>query len=235
MHAWACRKLNRTWRWSILWGSLLFQVCCFAQAAECRVETVSAAPPKSAEGLARALAAEALKVRLDDETWCELWAARSWACLPEAERPGPTENVLYPLRPGSFLGVMRLATTCYDLRDQEIPAGTYTLRYGVQPDIEAHKGSHDSRDFVILVSCETDKSAEPLADAAKLLELSAGSIGTMHPTFLPLLKPGQPDGRPAVERDQRDPNGWVLRVPSRDTVGKPMTLELILPHTKPGG
>jgi hypothetical protein len=204
------------------------------RAADCALDAVSGAPPGIAASIAGELVDRHLVLRLDEADFCELWVAKAWKRRAENQDTSSLTSVLYPLEAGSLIGAIRLARTCYDLRDQEIPAGVYTLRYAVQPDIEAHQESHESRDFLLLVAANSDKSPEPIADQDKLIGMSAESIGCLHPAFLPLLKVASPGVNQSVRRDERDPDGWVLEIHGKDDAGKSMPMELILLRAKLG-
>ncbi|MGD9723757.1 MAG: hypothetical protein AB7O59_04600 [Pirellulales bacterium] len=223
-------------RWHTLLLALTFvgmQLSTLA-AAECRLEIVDGLPEHVDPSIVKELATCHVKIRMDDDDFFEIWTAKAWQVRDKASSPENPVSILYPLQPGSLLGVVRVAHTCYDLRDQEIPAGVYTVRYSVQPDIEAHKDSHESRDFLLLVASNVDKSPELIADQDKLIGKSAESIGSMHPAFLPLLKPLKPDQDASIRRDPRDPEGWVLQVHDKDEAGKKIAMEIIMLHAKLG-
>jgi len=206
-----------------------------SRAADCQLDKVGGAPPGVAAGIVKQLVLSHVRLRIDNADFCEIWVAKAWKRRAENQGASSPSSVLYPIEPGSLVGAIRVAHLCYDLRDQEIPAGVYTLRYAVQPDIEAHKDSHESRDFLLLVAASVDKSQEPIADQDKLIGKSADSIGSMHPAFLPLLKVDKPGDAPAVHRDPRDPDGWLLQVRGNDQQGTSVPMEVILLHAKIGG
>jgi len=205
------------------------------RAADCQLDTVGGAPPGIAASIVNQLVLSHVRLRIDNADFCEIWVAKAWKRRAENQGASSPSSVLYPLEPGSLVGAIRLAHTCYGLRDQEIPAGVYTLRYAVQPDIEAHKDSHESRDFLLLVAANSDKSPEPIADQDKLIGESADSIGSMHPAFLPLLKAAKADTGQSIRSDPRDPDGWLLRMDGKDQTGKGLPMEVILLHAKLGG
>jgi hypothetical protein len=51
---------------------------------------------------------------------------------------------------GEFLGTIRIHKAFRDYRGNEIPPGTYALRYGVQPLMKDHAGTSKWRDFAIV-------------------------------------------------------------------------------------
>src|SRR6478736_994933 len=68
----------------------------------------------------------------------EMWLAKEWPLAADAQTSG---DVLYPLTPGQLIGVARYPQNGGDFRDQQIPAGVYTVRYGQQPVDGAHVGT----------------------------------------------------------------------------------------------
>lgn len=204
-------------------------------AVECHLEKADGLPAELAPAISKELNAAHIKLRLDSDDFCELWLAKTWKCRVEAAGASSPASVSLPMEAGSLVGAIRLAHACYDLRDQEIPAGVYTLRYAIQPDIEAHKDSHECRDFVLLVAASSDKSLERIADQDKVIAMSADSIVSTHPAFLPLLPVAKPGNGPSVRRDPRDSSGWLLQVHGKDDAGKTMSIEFILLHAKTGG
>ena len=138
------------------------------------------------------------------------------------------------------MGAIQLHRACVDLRDEEIPAGVYTLRYAVQPETDDHAGSHDSRDFLLLLLPGDDTSPALISEHEQLHNLSMATRATAgqgeHPCFLPLSKPGGPDREVSVRRDDGDPDSWLLLINGKDETGKKIAMEMILPYlTKPGG
>src|SRR5262249_14460764 len=134
----------------------------------------------------------------------------------------------YQLQSGSLVGAVKLTRTLFDLRDQEIPAGVYTLRYAVQPEVEAHRDSHESRDFLLLLASDVDKSPAPGPKLDDMIAQSAESIQTMHAAFMPLVKPADKERAKNVRRDERDENGWILMTSGQDDAGKSVPMDIIL-------
>ena len=213
-------------------GGLIASLVCIAgvalPAAEYKVELVEGAVQGVDPVIAKLLSARHIKVRLEDEELCEIWLTKSWQTHDTSKQPASNPPIDYRLLPGSLVGVIKVSRTLFDLRDQEIPAGVYTLRYAVQPQFEAHRDSHESRDFLLLLSPEVDKSPEPVAKADKMIADSAESIQSMHPAFMPLVKPAENDRSKNVRRDERDENGWILMVTGSDESGKKIPLDMIL-------
>lgn len=213
------------------------------QAVECTAEMVEGLPEGVDESITKLLEPKHIKLTLaDDQELCQIWTTKTWMPITDeavkklAAPPAEGEEdaaanaapVTYKIQPGSLVGVIQIAATALDLRQQEIPAGTYTLRYAVQPTFEAHRDTHDTRDFLLLISPEKDASPEVRADADELIGWSADSVGAPHPAFLPLVKPAEGNAKSPLRPDERDPEGWVLHLEGKTADGKPAAMDLIV-------
>lgn len=89
----------------------------------------------------------------------------------------------------SLVGVLKSYDRGADYRDNAIPAGTWVLRYGLQPQDGNHLGTAPSRDFLVLTNFEHDPDPAPLASMKALEELAMAASPSDHPTVLYLLRP----------------------------------------------
>jgi hypothetical protein len=138
----------------------------------------------------------------------DLWLRKG---VPASAKPsGPKGAVLFPiLSEGELLGAIRFPKEGHDYRDQSIPAGSYTLRYGLQPINGDHLGVSPYRDFVLLVASAKDTSVASLPQK-KLENQSAEAAGSSHPAVLMLLPaPSDAQADPAMVHDE-EKNTWGL-------------------------
>jgi hypothetical protein len=63
---------------------------------------------------------------------------------------GTTRTNFSGLGDGKIVGVVRLHKVWRDYRDRDVPAGTYLLRYRIQPILKDHAGTSEWRDFLTL-------------------------------------------------------------------------------------
>jgi hypothetical protein len=204
---------------------VLSLVCGAAAAAEHRVEPLkSAAPP---EGLSPEIASQlspmGYKVMSGNRTVCEIWPAKQWDTNADF---APSTTVLYPLKQGTLVGAIRFARKGHDFRDQEIPAGVYTLRYANQPVDGNHVGTFDTRDFLLMVPASKDMSPAAIAEM-DLFTASADSAESTHPAIMPLVKAAEGDEQPAM-RHLEEHDWWTLRLAGNDKAGGKVVLELIV-------
>ena len=203
----------------MLWGQLALA------ADEYRIETFEDGPP------ADDLAAEVVEkleptgfkvVNEDGKSVAEIWLAKE---LAVKEGFAPTLSVLYPLEPGSLVGALTFPRKGADFRGQEIPRGTYTLRYGQQPVDGNHIGTFDTRDFLLLLPAEADRdpATKPGTD---FFVTSAEAAESTHPAIMPLLKPSE--GEAPAMRHIEEPEWWAARLTGN---GGKVPLELIVVGT----
>ena len=109
---------------------------------------------------------------------------------------------------GALVGLAQFPDKGSDYREQHIPAGIYTLRYGLHPEDGDHMGAAPSRDFVLLTPASADTEASKNYGFDDLVELSY-KVGNSHPTIARAETAGG-DGSPNIW--QNDLEHWVVDV-----------------------
>jgi hypothetical protein len=171
------------------------QLSAALNAQEYRAEKLSEPPPADALApeLVQTLETSGVRVFKGQTPLVDLWLRKEW---PAKAGFQPSSAVLYPFEMGDLLGVARYKSRASDFRQQEIPAGVYTVRYAQQPEDGNHLGTSDTRDFLLLIPATADRQAAKLAPP-KLFEASAKAAGTTHPTMLSML-PSATGETPAI-------------------------------------
>jgi hypothetical protein len=215
----------------------VFGLCCLALTLplagawgqEYKVEMLDSAAP--AEGLPAEIAALLAStgftlVKGESRTVCEIWPCKVWPVAADVKTGG---DVIYPLTPGMLVGVARYPRKASDFRDQDVPGGLYTLRYGQQPVDGAHVGTSPTRDFLVLSPVEKDQSPA-VVDYKTLVALGKETSGASHPAILSLQRPGDSSEALTVREDAE--KEWVIvRFTGQTKVGeamKPLALEVVL-------
>ncbi len=166
--------------------------------AKYSIKTSEAAPPK-------ALSAEMSKlfssqcVQLQDakgDTILEVWFRKE---VPAKATEAQVKNGLtYKEVPiSTVLAAIRVPKTFTDYRKQEIAAGTYTLRFGVQPDVGDHMGTTPHPEFALLSPAAKDKDAEAI-EMRTLIKLSSGATNGDHPGVMLLFPHAAKDDGPTI-------------------------------------
>jgi hypothetical protein len=198
----------------------------FASAADYSVEAIDAPPPDDVQAeIAEKLSSSGFKVVSGQgRVLCEVWPAKAW---PAVEDFKPTGAVNYPFKVGELLGTIRFARNGADFRGQKIRKGTYTMRYGLQPEDGNHVGTSDTRDFVVLLPAADDATAAPLEKEA-LFEKSSKATGTPHPAVFSLL-PADKNAKelPRMVRDENT-DLWAVDFAGKANGKKELVVELVV-------
>lgn len=209
-------------------AALLALPCLASSAAadDYNVESLKSAPPADDlnPAIAEKLSSGGFKVlTAQGRALCDVWLAKSWTTAADFK---PTGAVNYPFEFGELLGVIRFARSSGDFRGQKIKKGTYTMRYGQQPQDGNHVGTSDTRDFIVLVPAADDGDPKPV-EKEKLFKESTGASGTAHPAILSLLPAGGTKDLPQmVHHEAREL--WAVDFAGKSDAGKPVVVELVV-------
>jgi hypothetical protein len=174
-------------------------------AADFSVESAGPAPSEGVpEAVAGLLNAEGVRVKgPDGKTVAEVWGRKA---AFEGD-PASGFGIRFDSIPeGALVGLVRFPDNGSDYREQRIPAGVYTLRYGLHPENGDHMGVAPSRDFVLLTPASADTEATRNYGFDDMVDLSY-KVGNSHPTVMRAVLPDG-DGSPSVWED--DLEQWVV-------------------------
>ena len=161
------------------------------------VSVTKADPPGAvAKDIRAALDPMAVVLKEDGAARLTLWFR---ADLPSGATADQVANGLTyrELGEGTLVGVVQFEKAFTDFRKQDIPAGVYTLRLAVQPDIGDHKETAPHQDFCLLVPAEGDTSPESL-EVKELIPLSRKGTGADHPAVVLLFPHYGKDAEPKL-------------------------------------
>lgn len=195
---------------------------------DAKVEKVDApvAVGQLAPEVAALLNPTGFKISKGGQALCEVWLAKEWPIAGEATT---SPEILYPLTLGQLIGVVKYAKKANDFRDQEIPAGVYTIRYAQQPVDGAHVGTSPTRDFFALLPAAKDRDPKTL-DYKTLTTISKETAGTAHPAILSLQKAAA-SGEPLSIRHDSEKDWTIVRFVGKAKQGgavKDLPIELVV-------
>ena len=195
-------------------------------AASYRVEALNEPPPSDelSPSIAATLSATGLRViRGTKTTFCDIWLCKEWAAKSDFKA---TNEILYPFTPGQLMGVARFSRKAADFRDQDVDKGIYTLRYAQQPVDGAHVGTSLTRDFLLLVNAEKDRSADIL-EYKKLVAESAEAAQSSHHALFSMQRVADKVKRPSM-RHNEDHDWWIVGFDGKLKGGKSLNVELVI-------
>ena len=210
---------------------LLVLLCTVSiKAADYTIEVLKEGPP--ADELAKEIADEiadtgyAVK-RSETSTLCNIWFCKEWKAAADFK---PSAAVLYPFTPGQLIGVVEYKRRGEDFREQDLNRGVYTLRYALQPVDGNHVGTSATRDFLLVVTAENDKSPEAM-DIRELYTASSEAAESSHPGLLLMQEvPADADtSKPSIK--QNDDEWWIARLigqVSADGKTKSLAIDLVV-------
>lgn len=186
-----------------------------AQAADnYAVEPLDSQPAALPDWLSPLLMSRGHRVTLDGEPLLDFWFRST---LPTGEPTAELGIAYGQLAQGLLVGLVHLHAPWTDYRKQNIAAGSYTLRYGVQPADGDHTGQTYFRDFLMLVPLDRDVFVENGApELEPVVEASKAAASTEHPAVMALYEIYEPTARTQIiENDFEEP---VLAVPLAELV-----------------
>ena len=159
----------------------------------------------------RLLETKALTVRNGDATVMRVWFRK---VIPVQAPPTSEkrEASYLDIAEGTFVGALEFPRVFVDYRRQRLPAGVYTLRYAVQPDIGEHTDTSPHREFLLLTAAADDPGTERM-EPKRLIGMSRKiNVGT-HPAVLLLWPIMDRDANGSIIDERND----VLAVAVRQT------------------
>ena len=174
-------------------------------------ESGTPAPDAVPEATRQMIAPEGVTVKAGDIAVVSFWMRST----PFEGEPAGGFGVRFDNVPeGAFLGVLEFPERGSDYREQAVPAGIYTIRFGLHPEDGNHMGVAPSRDFALLSPVDKDLEVAKNFDFDGIVELSA-QVGNPHPTVARLELPEGDAGPHLWENDYEH---WVLDLAVADTV-----------------
>jgi hypothetical protein len=156
---------------------------------------------KLAEPVRKLLDEQALVVRDGERVIMRIWFRRE---IPVKATEEQIKNGLTyrEIPEGTLVGALEFPAQFTDYRKQALPAGIYTLRFAIQPDIGDHTGTAPHPEFCLICPADEDKAIEEI-EKKKLIELSSKVNEGRHPAVL-LLWPDndKDDGVKVIDKGE---------------------------------
>jgi len=183
-------------------------------AAELTLKTTSKEPPKELDAAIRAkLQTKAVQLLDGDKPAYEFWFSSE---IPIQSKPASTAKALDSVKEATLLGAVSIPTTRRDYRDDELPAGIYTMRFVLQPQDGDHLGTAEYLYFAVLVSSKLDTKPDGITDFKPLVKASAKSGSGDHPVILS-LRPASSEASetPTVNEPAPEHKSVRVKVPAK--------------------
>jgi len=178
-------EMQFRWTASVLSGlALLLFSARFTGAAEFTLKAVDKEPPQEIDASIRSrLQTRTVQLLDGEKPACEFWFS---AEIPLQAKPASTTKALDAVKQAALLGVVSVASDKRDYRDDELPAGVYTMRFALQPQDGNHLGTSEFSYYAVLVPAKLDTKPDGIADYKALVKASSKETATDHPVILSL-------------------------------------------------
>lgn len=185
-----------------------------ANAADFAVKVTDQAPPKElAEVLRPVLQAKATQVLKGDQPAFEFWFAKQ---IPLKSKPASLGKALDSLAPATLLGAVSVAAATRDYRDDELPAGVYTMRFALQPQDGDHSGTTDYTYFAVLTPATLDTAPDAITTYKALVKASGKGTSSNHPHVMSLRPASsEPGEQPQIKEPAPEHRSLLLKLPAR--------------------
>ncbi len=177
--------------WLVLAAAISVSLGSGTNAADLSVKVADKPPPQQiSESIRKALQPKVVQV-LDGETpLFEFWFS---AEVPLKSKPASIDKALDALRETTLLGAAAVGNGQRDYKDNEIAAGVYTLRYGLQPQDGDHLGTAEYPNFAVLIPARSDTAFDGITTFKAMAKASGKETASGHPMVLS-LRPVSADG-----------------------------------------
>src|SRR3954470_15398456 len=140
-------------------------------------------PAQVGNSIRAVLQSKAIKLVSNDKPMLELWLRQE---LPLKSKPSSTDS-LAAIPETTLVGVIAIqGTGLQDYKGNDIPAGTYTARFGLQPQDGDHLGTAEFSTFLVLIPADSDKELGGIDKFKPMVKASGKVTPSGHPAILSL-------------------------------------------------
>jgi len=165
-------------------------------------------PPELAPGIREKLQAKAIQLLDGANPALEFWLVSE---LPLQSKPESTAKALDSVKQATLLGAVSVSKARHDYRDDDLAAGVYTMRFGLQPQDGNHLGTAEFPYFAVLIQAKLDTSPAGITDYKKMVKTSSKDRSSEHPMILS-LRPASSEAGEAPKLKSPAPDHKSVRV-----------------------
>lgn len=187
--------------------------------ADLAVKTADKPAPKEiGESMRGVLSAKAIQLASGDKATLEFWFRQE---VPLKARPASAKEALGAIAETTFLGVVSVSEgSLRDYKDNEIPKGLYTARFGLQPKDGDHLGTAEFDYFLILIAAADDKELNGLDKYKPMVKASGKSTASGHPLVVSLRPSETTAGAPALSEPLAEHKSVRVKLPAKPAGGE---------------
>lgn len=149
------------------------------------------APKEIGESIRAVLQPKAIQLMQAGKPALEIWWRQE---VPLKAKPASANEALMAITETALVGVVVVNdASLRDYKDNEVPKGTYTMRFELQPKDGDHLGTAEFDSFVVLTDVQNDKELNGLNTFKALTKASGKSTSSGHPLVVS-LRPAPAEG-----------------------------------------
>src|SRR5205814_5405106 len=165
---------------SLLLGiAVSVQLTSHSQAADFSVKVADKEPPgQIAESIRKMLQPKDVKLLNGDAPVFEFWFGSDVALK---SKPGSADKALGSIQETTLLGAVSVGNGQRDYKDNEIAAGVYTMRFGLQPQDGDHLGTAEYPYFAVLIPAKNETQLDGLTTFKAMATASGKDTASAPP------------------------------------------------------
>ena len=201
-----------------LWAAALF-IGAHVSAADFALKTADKPAPKEiGDSIRGALQSKAIQLVQGDKPALEIWFRQE---VPLKSKPSSASEALGAVGETTLMGAVAVNdTSLRDYKDNEIPKGIYTARFGLQPKDGDHLGTAEFDYFLVLIAAENDKDLNGLDKFKPMVKASGKSTSSGHPLVVS-LRPASGDGTmPSLTDPVAEHKAIRVKLPAKTSGGE---------------
>src|SRR5438093_4160389 len=201
-------------RLALLGAALMVLFAVESNAADVSVKVADKEPPKQiAESIRKTLQPTAVQLLHGDTPAFEFWFGSE---IPLKSKPGSAEKALDAFQETTLLGAVAVGSGQRDYKDNDIAAGLYTMRFGLQPQDGDHLGTAEYPYFAVLIPAASDTKPDGITTFKAMTKASGKDTSSNHPVVLSLRPASSDSGDlPKLNEPAADPKSVRLKVPAK--------------------
>jgi hypothetical protein len=188
-------------------------------AADFTLKTAEQPVPKEIGDSIRALLQpKAIQLGQGDKPSLEIWFRQE---VPLKSKPSSASESLNSVAETTLVGAIAVnESSLRDYKDNAIPKGVYTARFGVQPKDGDHLGTAEFDWFLLLVRAESDKETNGFNTFRSLTKASGKSTSSGHPLVVSLY-PASGEGMfPRLSEPAAEHKALRVKLPAKTSAGE---------------
>jgi hypothetical protein len=171
------------------------------------------APAEVSDAIKQTLQNKSIQLLDGDKLAYQFWFRSE---IPLKAKPESAAKALSSLAELTFLGVVTVGEGRRDYKDNEIAPGTYTMRFGLQPQDGDHLGTSEFPFFAVLIPIKSDPDPQGLKTYKSMVKASGKGTATGHPVVLS-LRPASGEGgvTPKLVTPAPEHKAILLTIPAK--------------------